>query len=376
MVQAKLVFAAEESEIKSVRAIDAQKNLLNREQPRRPGSRTPAGYDMKDGVLSPNEDAKVIELIFHLASWGHSHAVIAEFLNKCAVTTAKVKYWNSSTIGYILSNRAYSGNLAWGVRTSYEISKPKPEQDIDLFKNVHSSIISPTVIHLVKQINDLKNQLGTMSTPFYLRSIIKCKNCNSYLVAKDNSPKNKPGQYRIYKCASCKKSVSIIPVHQTVLGDLQKKWSTQLNTFLTTSKEQLKRWNTKLFKTKDKLKQKRELTLLNEKVLADDIANSTLLSEVFLSTQNHLQEKITYISETIDEINLLLEDDYLLVTLKEMLKHSFYDFADTELRVFFLMFFEEVAINFEKNNEIHISYRLSPFVSLENATGYVTEQMG
>ena len=59
-----------------------------------------------------------------------------------------------------------------------------------------------------------------------------------------------------------------------------------------------------------------------------------------------------------------------------MLKHSFYDFTDTELRVLFLMFFEEVAINFEKNNEIHISYRLSPFVSLENATGYVTEQMG
>lgn len=375
MIQAKLVFAAEESEIKSVRSIDSQKNLLNREQPKRPGSRTPAGYDMQDGVLYPNEDAKVIELIFHLAIWGHSHAVIAEFLNKCAVTTTKVKFWNSSTIGYILTNRNYSGNLAWGVRTSYEISKPKPEKDIEIFKNVHSPIISPTVIHLVKQIKELKGQYGTMNTPFYLRSIIKCKSCNLHLVAKDNSPKNKPGQYRTYKCASCKKSVSIIPVHQTVLGDLQKKWNTQLNTFLTTSREQLKRWNTKLIKTKDKLKEKRELTLLNEKMLAHDIANSPLLSEVFLTTLNHLQEELTYISETIEEINLLLEEEYLVVTLREMLQHSFYDFTDTELRVFFLMFFEEVAINFEKNNEIHISYRLSPFVSLENATGYVTKQM-
>ncbi|QNK88695.1 recombinase family protein [Sporosarcina sp. resist] len=376
MVQAKLVFAAEESEIKSVRTTDAQKNLLNREQPKRPGSRTPAGYDMQDGVLYPNEDAEIVELIYHLASWGHSHAIIAEFLNKCAVTSAKVKYWNSSTIGYILSNRAYSGNLAWGVRTSYEISKPKPEKDIEIFKNIHSPIISPTVIHLVKQINDLKGHYGTMNTPFYLRSIIKCKSCNSYLTAKDQSPKGKRGEYRIYRCTECKNSVSIIPVHQSVLSDLQKKWSTQLDTFITTSKHQLKQWSFKLRKTMDNLKQQLKLVFLNERTLEDDIANSPLLSEVFLSTKNHLQEKITYISETIDEINLLLEDDYLLVTLKEMLKHSFYDFADTELRVFFLIFFEEVAINFEKNNEIHISYRLSPFVSLENATGYVTEQMG
>lgn len=90
IVQAKLVFAAEESEIKSVRAKDAQKNLLSREQPKRPGSRVPAGYDMKDGVLFPNEDAKTVELIFYLASLGHSHDVIAEYLNKCKIKMKKI----------------------------------------------------------------------------------------------------------------------------------------------------------------------------------------------------------------------------------------------------------------------------------------------
>lgn len=373
IVQAKLVFAAEESEIKSVRATDAQKTLLYRGQPKRPGSRTPVGYDMEDGVLYPNEDAEVVELIYYLASWGHSQSNIAQFLNKCSITTKKVKSWNSSTIGYILSNRVYSGSLAWDVRTSYEISKPKSEKDIDLFKNAHSPIVSPTVVHLVKQVNDLKSQLGTMSTPFYLRSIIRCKSCDSYLAAKDNSPRGKHGEYRVYKCASCKNSVSIIPVHTAVLNDLQKKWSNQLETFVTTSKEQLKRWNTKLLTTKDKLKQKRELTLLNERMLANDIANSPLLSEVFLTTQNYLRDEIIYISETIDEISLLLEDNYLSVSLKEMLHHSFYNFTDSELRVFFLMYFEDVVINFEKNNEIQINYRLSPFVSLENSTGHITE---
>lgn len=214
IVQAKLVFAAEESEIKSVRTIDAQANLLNREQPKRPGSRTPVGYDMEHGVLHPNDDAIVVELIYYLASWGHSHSIIAQFLNQSAITTIKVKKWNSSTIGYILSNHAYSGNLSWNVRTNYEISKPKPESDIVLFKNVHSPIISPTVIYLVDQINDLKDRLGAMNTPFYLRSIIKCKSCNAHLMAKDQSPKGKPGAYRIYKCIECNNSVPILPVHE------------------------------------------------------------------------------------------------------------------------------------------------------------------
>lgn len=369
ITQARLVFAAEESEIKSVRAKDAQDSLLNREQPKRPGSRVPVGYDMLDGVLYPNEDAKVVELIYHLAVWGHSQAIIAEFLNKCSIITKNVKHWNSSTIGYILSNRTYLGELAWNVRTSYDISKPKHEDEIMLFTNIHEPIVSPTIVHLVKQIKDLKDQLGTMNTPFYLRSIIKCKSCNSYLVAKDNSPKNKKGKYRIYKCNSCNKSVSIEPVHCSVLNDLQKKWHSQLDTFVITSMNQLKQWSKKLRKTMDNLKHKREITFLNEKILADDITNTPLLSEVFVTTQNHLQNEITYISNTIEEINLLLQDDYLDVILKEILQQSFGDFTDTELRVFFLIYFDEVLINFAKDNALQISYRLSPFISLEKATG-------
>lgn len=230
IVQAKFVFAAEESEIKSIRAFDAQQTLLKKqEKPKRPGARSPVGYDMEYGVLYPNEDAEIVELIYYLASWGHSQSVIAQFLNQCGITTKKVKNWNSSTIGYILSNHhTYSGNLAWNVRTSYEISKPKPDSEIDLFKNVHSPIISTTINHLVKQINDLKERLGAMNTPFYLRSIIKCKSCNAHLIAKDQSPKGKPGAYRIYKCVECNNSIPIIPVHEAVLSDLLKKWNTNL----------------------------------------------------------------------------------------------------------------------------------------------------
>lgn len=373
IVQAKLVFAAEESEIKSVRAKDTQKSILEKKQ--RPGSRVPVGYDMIDGILEPNADAPILELIFYLASFGHSHDVIAGYLNKCKITTKTVKHWNSSTIGYLLSNRAYSGNLAWNVRTSYEISKPKSETEIDLLKHSHEPIVSSTVAHLVKQMIQLKVKYGTMSTPYYLRGVIKCKKCDSLLQAKDHSPKGKSGQYMIYRCTECKRSASIIPVHETVLNDLVLKWKNQLSTFTENAGLRLKSWSAKLKMAKEEKKKLLEKAIYNEKMLASDIANNALLAEVFTTSLQHLKEEIAYINATLEEIDSLLKDEYLDDFVKELIQQSFYKFSDTELRVFFLMYFEEVTINFEKNNDIQISYRLSPFVSLENTTGQLTENI-
>jgi site-specific DNA recombinase len=214
-----------------------------------------------------------------------------------------------------------------------------------------------------------------MSTPYYLRGIILCKRCHSHLVAKDNSPKGKRGKYMIYRCPDCKKTVPIIPVHETVLNDLQKKWATQFSTFAITSKEQLKSWSNKLKKAKHNLKQLLEKSLYNQNMLATDIANTPLLEEAFMVAQEELKDEIAYVSMTMDEIDRLLEDNYLELFLKEMLQQSFLNFTDSELRVFFLMYFDEVNIDFEANNDIQISYRLSPFVLLENLTGHITEQI-
>lgn len=334
IVQAKLVFAAEDSEFKSIRAKDAQANLIGKNK--RPGSREPLGYNMVEGLLYPNEDAPIVELIFYLASLGHSQDVISEYLNNCKITTKNIKSWSSSTIGYVLSNRIYSGQLAWNVRTSYENSKPKPDTEIEILEQDYKPVVSPTLIHLVNQISEFKTQYGTMSTPYYLRGIIKCKKCHSLLQAKDNSPKGKNGQYMIYRCTECKKTVSIIPIHKAVLDDLQRKWMTQLTTFATSAKEQLKYWSAILQKAKDKLRRQLEKSLYNEKMFGSDIATNPLLAEAFTVSQKHLQDEIAYIKATIDEINRILEDDFLAAFMKEMIQTSFYDFADTELRVFFL----------------------------------------
>ncbi|GGB62271.1 resolvase [Lentibacillus populi] len=375
LVQAKLVFAAEESEIKSTRAKDAQQNLLS--AGKRPGSPAPIGYNMVDGILYPNEDAIVVQYIFHLAGWGHSRGSIAAHLNNCEITTAKIKHWNSSTIGYILNNKVYYGNLAWNVRTSYENSKPKPDDEIDLlFEHAHEPIVSATSSHLIKQVNDLKKNHGIMDTPYYLRGVIKCKKCDSFMSAKDNSPKGKKGKYMVYRCLKCKRNLPIIKVHQVVLNDLLSKWSTQLSSIVTTANEQLVGWNKNLETARKKFKIQLEQTLYNERMLASDIKENKQLEEAFIDSKHYLQNEILNITITMDEINRILDDDDgLSIFIKYLQQQSFLNFTDTELRTFFLMYFKDVIVNLEKNNDIEINYRLSPFVALENATGYFTEKI-
>lgn len=179
----------------------------------------------------------------------------------------------------------------------------------------------------------------------------------------------------IYRCQDCNKTVPIIPVHETVLSDLQRKWTTQLSNFAITSKEQLKSWSNKLNRASINLKQLVEKSIYNQNMLATEIAKNSLLEEAFKVAQKELKDEIAYISETMDEIHRLLDDDYLHLFIKEMLQQSFFHFTDSELRVFFLMYFDEVTVDFEANNDIQISYRLSPFVLLENMTGHITEQI-
>lgn len=374
LTQAKLVFAAEESEIKSTRAKDTQSNLLTGDNPKRPGSPSSIGYDVIDGVLIPNGDAKIVELIFHLAGWGYAYDVIANYLNECGIKTAhrkkcQIVHWNSSTIGYILSNKAYAGDLAWNVRTSYDKSKPKSDDDILLLKQTHEPIVSATVMHLVKQAGILKQKYRLINTPYYLRNILFCKSCNSALIAKDNSPKGKNGQYMIYRCQNCKKSVLINAVHNSVLEDLKKKWSTQLSSFADTAQKQLKDWTKKINKAIKEQKVLLDRTVYNEKMLASELSNDKILAQTFINGKQHIQKEIQYLSTIQDEIQTILDDAYTNNFIKTLLQQDFGTFTDTELRMLFLMYFDQITINFDKNNDIEISYRLSPFVSLENATG-------
>lgn len=95
------------------------------------------------------QEARIVVFIYDAYLSGWSQEDIARFLTKIgARTKTGATEWTSSTIGYILSNERYCGDvLTWKTFTSdlYEHKHRKNRQDRDqyLYKNHHEAIISP-----------------------------------------------------------------------------------------------------------------------------------------------------------------------------------------------------------------------------------------
>ena len=118
----------------------------------------PLGYDRPQDVtgryikyapLEVNEqEAKIVRMIYdaYLAGW--SQGEIAEFLTDIGCETKSGgTTWSSSSIGYILTNERYCGNvLTWKTFTAdlYEHKHKKNIQDRDqyLYKDRHEAIVS------------------------------------------------------------------------------------------------------------------------------------------------------------------------------------------------------------------------------------------
>ncbi|UOQ44070.1 recombinase family protein [Halobacillus salinarum] len=264
LTQAKFVFAAEESNVKSMRAKDAQFSMLSNKI--RPSARSPVGYDLDEGVLKPNIDAPIVSKIFDYASWGHSNKKIADFLTDNNVKTKHISKWRSSTIDYILKNNSYAGHLSWNVKQFNTSSQENNVRDDDLFK-VHEAIISPVMFAVVTQVKRYKKKYGKLDTPFLLRNLITCYHCNSLLQSKDNSPKGKSKEYLVYRCPNCKVNYQANKIHDDVLADLTKKWTSNLHQMIEESKFVLSDWLQTLETWKRSVEQTEEQILFNERLI-------------------------------------------------------------------------------------------------------------
>ncbi len=129
---------------------------------------TPAllGYDrpkdvtgryVKYAPLEINEsEAQIVRFIYdaYLSGWSQEH--IAAFLTDIGCETkTKGTGWNSASIGYILTNERYCGNvLTWKTFTAdlYEHKHKRNRQDRDqyLYKERHDAIISPDKFEAVQ----------------------------------------------------------------------------------------------------------------------------------------------------------------------------------------------------------------------------------
>lgn len=375
IVQAKFVFAAEESNIKSIRAKDAQSSLLKNKL--RPGARAPVGYDLVDGVLIPNEETPIVTGIFDDSSWGDSNAKIAESLNANNVKSKYISKWYSSTIDYIIHNYAYAGELSWDVKqTNTSVSQSDSTEDYGLFPKTHKAIISPVMFAIVNQVKQYKHKYGKLNTSFLLRNLIYCGHCNSMLTAKDNSPKSKSKQYLVYRCPTCKVNFRANDVHEEVISDLTKKWTSNLFQMIEESKDVLSMWLKTLQSLKKSVDQTEERILLNERFL-DQQNISEDVTDIIKQSNEIIKKKKLKLTQAIDKIKLLNNDKALFEVYSHFKNADISSLSNTELRTLCLTFINQVKVTNKSNINFSLSikYRLNPFVELEYSTDRITEEL-
>jgi site-specific DNA recombinase len=379
LVQAKLVFANEESSIKSKRAKDAQLSILSNngsDLPSRPGARSPVGYDLVEGVLIPNSDAPVVTEVFDKASWGYSNEKIAVLLNANSVKTKYISKWHSSTIDYMLKNPVYAGHLSWHVKQSQSSLYKNENLDMNLFKDVHDAIVSPVMFAVVTQVKSYKKRYGKLDTPFLLRNLLYCNRCNTAFKTKDNSPKGKSGKYLVYRCESCKITISAEDIHEEVKSDLLKKWTSNLHQMIEESKSALTGWMNTLKAWKKSVEQTEERILFNERMLSLQEEQEDIVT-IFKSSKELIKEEKLKINQAIEKIELLNNDVALLEVYSHFKRADISSLLDNEFRTLCLTFIDKIKLTHSRDNDftLSINYRLNPFVELEICTGQITEEL-
>jgi site-specific DNA recombinase len=378
LVQAKLVFAAEESRIKSQRAKDAQYSLLlnnDLNQPQRPGSRSPIGYDSVNGLLVPNLEASIVTQIFDFASWGHSNQTIADILNKGNVKTKFISKWHASTIDYILKNYVYAGHLSWNIKHSNSPVGPNNDMDFGLFEDIHEPIISPVMFSIVSQVKGYKKKYGKLDTPFFLRNLVCCSGCGSMLTTKDNSPKGKSQHYRVYRCPTCNVNIRASDIHKEVLSDLTKKWTSNLHQLIEESKKVLANWLKELTKCKSSIEETEERILFNERMLNQDVDFGDA-SLIIQKSKELISKEKQKVIQAIEKINLLNNDMALYEVYSHFKNADITKLLDTEKRTLCLTFIDEIKLTkMNYNFSLSIKYRLNPFVEIENSTVQITDEL-
>lgn len=378
-VQAKLSAYHQEAIQKAERGYDFHKSVvIESPDPQRPGSRNPCGYSkstLKDNEIETNEYVPLVILIFYLYSYGYSDRKIAELLNKAEIpppSTDAIK-WSDSSVRYILNNVWYIGDLAWFTRTSYHNSKKKPEDEIFLLRNHHEALIGPNLWNTTKFFRDIKQNKDRMNTRFLMRDFIFCDTCNEKLVVKNATPKNSPKMYLYYRCPVCKKKVSLEDLHKVVFSDFTSRWSRELKYYIDKANNILLSWKKTLNNSIVNLSKQLDKLKYNFSMLkADDPFYPDLKESFELQIAATKKTKLQNL-EANEKIDYLLNDP-MLCELFTRFKEDIHNYSFEEQRSLLILAIHRITINFDKNNQTMIEYRLTPFVELEKLVSSLDDE--
>ncbi|MFP7254644.1 recombinase family protein [Terribacillus goriensis] len=370
ITQYKVVRAHSESEKKSNTAKSYIKSMLEREKPKRPGSKAPFGYSYSSGTreeLVPNDDAKVVVLIFHLYSNGYSDKDIALLLSKSPVLSPNNnEKWEDSSVRYILNNRWYIGDMTWNARTGYHNSKRKRLEQISLFQNHHPALISEEVWEITQSFRKDKSLRGRFNSPFILKGVVKCMKCGRTLATKNATPSGSKKQYNYYSCVNCKYNVDKEDLESKVIGNLSSRWNGSLYNYKEVYNQTITQWAKNLKNRIEKINE--DLQTLRYKFSVMEGRYTRIISSAI--------DKIELEKKEAEMVSLKLQKLPAECFFEEKVmrfSRNINEYSSREKRAFLRLVLNCVTYNNERTG-IQVDYRLTPFVEIEDYMNSLSEE--
>ncbi|GAA0490983.1 recombinase family protein [Salinibacillus aidingensis] len=156
----------------------------------------PFGYNLKDGILTINEEeAEIVRLIFNLYLDGKGANSVCKYLNARNITTRDGNTWNDKPLIQILRNPTYKGTATWLRGTENEIK----------IEDAHPAIIDKTTFERVQQTLKKRRAQSPMQihSDHIFSSKLKCLKCGYTLTGYRVYIKNAKGEkvsYKNYRC--------------------------------------------------------------------------------------------------------------------------------------------------------------------------------
>ncbi|NYB73165.1 recombinase family protein [Sedimentibacter hydroxybenzoicus DSM 7310] len=157
----------------------------------------PYGYRLEERTLAViPEQAEVVRRIFAAYLSGQGKDDIADELNQMGIPRTKGrKVWYSTTIGYILTNISYTGDMVW--QKSYSTNdipfrqvRNKGEKPKYFVENCHEPIVSKDEFQRVQALMESRQKqiAGTVSSALLAKKI-HCGNCGTLFRRKIDNEK-------------------------------------------------------------------------------------------------------------------------------------------------------------------------------------------
>jgi|GEM_PF-1729181 len=248
----------------------------------------PFGYDKKEKVLYPNEDAATLRGYYERIAKGESIRKLAK---------EHETHYNNMRV--LLSNITYTGKIRFGFEGTNRAGKRVKNLEGEIFEGKHEAIVSEELFNLVQSIIDergAEQRRYIKRSKYLLTGIIKHDSCGGAYYKKNNYGTE------YYICHKCSKGINKEKVDKLIIKEF-KKYVKSLG-FLKTAKTNQKGKEKKLKELK--LKKERLTEVYLDGILSREKYNKKL-KEIEYAIQELTNERIDVSNSVKNNFNNMID---------------------------------------------------------------------